>query len=838
MKTMSSQQIRPAHAKNSLKLQLILGALILLILALGFNALLSLNTLEKLYVESIASQYSAIGVDLQQTLERAVKLGKKIEKFVGMDKILADSKHNLTRKQIGGTTDSVSADADAKSEVSVSIALPDGSILYSTDEQLVGTVLPKELKIFFADVDDATTAARKTSYVKYKARYLTTIPIRSADKQWIATAIITFDESRVRSLLMTVRNQNIKLIMMILTGSMILLLILLPLATPKEAAGQITSKRGVTFVMFLVVGLAQILFASLNTYTFRNYYVMINKQKAEMFTTLLKEDIEFFFSKGLRIDKLVKIDVMMGEIIAASPELNDIAIYDKDGLPLYLANKTGVIDFQKEIENFKEAYLQVPIAISGYHLRFDLLKETTPEGYVITNLSKEVIFARLLDIGLDSATVVVISLLFFGEMLILILLYVGRPLEVREKPTTVHYELIRPAGFLMLFGLHSSISFLPLYMASLYKPLWNLSKDMVLGLPISSEMLFTGLAMIIAGVWMDRRGWHEPFLSGLLLASGGLLYCWLAPDAFHFILARGVAGLGYGFALMASQGFVINNTDESQKALGLARLFAGIYAGSICGSAAGGMLAERIGYRAVFLFGAIFIVGVILYTLLSMRSAMHKPKSHSAEEPGQSVTTIQFFRFFFSRNVLCLNLLSALPSALVLVGFLNYFSPIYLNQVGASQSNIGRMFMIYNVSLVYFAPFISQYITFRNSKRYVFLSGMLGGAAFLLFYYFGGLPVTAVAVFLLGISSSLAGSQRSYILGLDATKQLGAGKAMSIFNLLYRLGQVFGPLTFGWLLLVTGINKGITYVGLVYLIMTMFFMLFAQQTVKPATVKS
>ena len=104
-----------------------------------------------------------------------------------------------------------------------------------------------------------------------------------------------------------------------------------------------------------------------------------------------------------------------------------------------------------------------------------------------------------------------------------------------------------------------------------------------MGLPITVEFIFVGLSIFIAGIWVDRRGWHGPFLTGVSLAGAGVLYSWLAPDAIHFILSRAVAGSGYGLTLMASQGFVITYSDGKSKARGLAHLFAGIYAGSICG---------------------------------------------------------------------------------------------------------------------------------------------------------------------------------------------------------------------------------------------------------------
>ena len=208
-----------------------------------------------------------------------------------------------------------------------------------------------------------------------------------------------------------------------------------------------------------------------------------------------------------------------------------------------------------------------------------------------------------MDIAMDSLTVLVISILFSVEMLILIFKYVERQIQnslEKGSAGVVHYGVMRPIAFLFLFGVDISISFVPLHMQSLYIPFLGLSRDTIMGLPISAEFLFAGIGILISGGWLDRRGWHEPFIGGLLLASLGFVYSGLAPNALHFIVSRGFVGLGYGLGLMAAQAFVINYSDSKTKTQGLANLLAGIFAGGICGGAAGAMMAEMVGYRMTF----------------------------------------------------------------------------------------------------------------------------------------------------------------------------------------------------------------------------------------------
>jgi len=822
-----------AFTSAGVKLKLIASAFILLVLALGFGALLTISSLEKLYLGSIVSEYQVVGKDLQRNLEQALRFGKNINKFVGMNRMLEETKDNLTSKvALFKAPQAAETDTAGRSQINVSVALPDGKILYSADDKLVDSMLPQKVMV-------RSDKSRKSEspYTKFKGDYYVTLPVHGRDQKPVATVVMTFDQGQIDPFLDAILKNNLFMISIILAGSTLLLIVLLHFVAPAVSEGGKFPKRKISVVIFLVIGTAQICFSAIQTNAFKNHYLMIAKEKAGTLTALLRDDIEYLLSKGIRIDKLVKMDVLMGEIIKASPEFADITVYDNRQRPLYVATKEGVVDFQKAAEEQKkQAEMSLAQADPSYSLRLDIQKDMQLEGYVSTYISKKVVFQEIRDMVLDSLTVLFISILFLVELLILMLPFIERQLARNGRQIAVDFGIMRPAAFLFLFGIDIGISFIPLHMENLYEPILGLSKDMVMGIPISARVLTTGIFIFVGGTWGDRRGWHEPFLVGLGLAAMGFIYAWLAPDAVHFIISQAIFGMGYGFSLIAAQLFVVTYTTDSNRARGLAQLWAGVYAGSICGGAAGAMLAERIGYSKVFLAGAVILFGVIPYTFFFMRDAIRKPATAGAEQPVQALKIGQVFRFLGNRNISSLILFSSFPTAIALVGFLNYFSPIYLNRIGASQSNIGRILMIYGVCLIYIAPFVSKYVdASKGRKGFIVISGILGSMAFISFYFFKGILATSLTVLLLGLSSSFGfASQSAYALKLKVTQELGRGKAMGIYSSANRIGQVLGPVTFGWLLIAAGSGRGVIYFGLVYLFITLLFFLFAQNDGKMA----
>ena len=188
-------------------------------------------------------------------------------------------------------------------------------------------------------------------------------------------------------------------------------------------------------------------------------------------------------------------------------------------------------------------------------------------------------------------------------------------------------------------------------------------------------------------------------------------------------------------------------------------------------------------------------------------------------------------KFLSNRIVLSLIFFSGLPAAIAVVGFMNYFIPVHLSRIGVSQSTIGQVQMIYGICLIYIGPLISKYVdASRDKKRYVFLGLVLGSCSFLIFVVLDGVASAAVAVFILGLSSSFVlASQIVYALKLKVTQELGEGKAIGLFRSTSRIGQMLGPVIFATLFAATNVDQGITYFGLFYLLTAFIFILLTQK---------
>lgn len=828
--------------KNRSPIRLFSGAVIMLVLALGFNGILTSATLEKLYVETFLSKNNVVAMDLQRNLETALRFGKSVDKFIGMDRLIREARQHLALKK---TTEASGADID---DFVVFITYPDGHIVYSSNSKVVGTHLPETAR---PPMVKETQTPVESHCVEHEGVYYLSLPVKQGiSRKWVATITVACSPEQIKSLLQPIVMKNKILIAVVLLGATGLIAIFLRYLDldpniSKKSPGRIKFKIFTAF--FLIICLAQLTLSLFNLFEFRIHFLDASTQKSVVMSELLKQDIEYLLGKGLNIRRLSKMDRKLADVIAVSPEFEAIIISDAQGQPLYMASQHSMrnltpLDGQKSSDPGMFSMQNDP----DYTVTQTLLNTRESEtgvlaGKLSIHISKDFLFNHLKAIILDSITVLVISIFFFVELLILELQFIERQItgNGRAHRKQVHYISIRPVAFIFFFGVDTCISFLPLHMAALYDPshpLLGLSKNVIMGLPISIQMLFTSISLLISGAWCDKRGWAEPFLTGLFLSGAGFVFAWSAPSSLYFLIALGLVGMGYGLSLMAAQGFVITQTTSKNSAQGMAQLWAGVYAGSICGGATGAMLADRIGYAPVFLVGAGILMLLIMYTALVMKNAMKRPTpsaqaplSIPADQTPPSSGKPSIFSFLFNRKIFTLIVFYGLPWYIVLIGFMNYYSPIFLKGIGVSQSDIGRIFMIYGICLMYVAPYISKLIgRAEDKKRYLVMGSFIGSLSIANFYFFkdfSGVGSVTVSIFLLGLSACLIPVRSAYVLDFHITKQLGGGKAIGTLNAVLRLGQVTGPILFGWLFITMGSDSGIALTAIAYLLFTLIFTL-------------
>ncbi|MBU2623673.1 MAG: MFS transporter [Proteobacteria bacterium] len=394
--------------------------------------------------------------------------------------------------------------------------------------------------------------------------------------------------------------------------------------------------------------------------------------------------------------------------------------------------------------------------------------------------------------------------------------------------------LIRPAVFLFVFAEALSISFLPLYAGEIYRPLWNLSREVIIGLPISAFMLFTALSFPVGGALADTLGYRKAFAIGATITATGLVLTGTANDILTLIIYRSIAGTGFGIVFITAQGYIVSTTSISNRAEGMAIFLSAFYGGTLCGAAIGGMVADRIGFRILFYSGAAITVISVLFIYFFITeqpgSGFQTGKKSGAGKIFQQFISLlplpgDFIKLLSNRNFAALTLCQAIPNKICLIGFVYYLAPLFLKSLGSSQSDIGRYIMGYSLMMILFSQTVSKWSDRHfTTKPFIFWGGVLSGLSLIPFFFFTNTWMVAIGIIMLGLSHTISVSNQAKMAShLNAVKEIGVGPGLGVYRQIERLGNVIAPILLGVMSTTFGYSKTLALIGIFTVLSSIIF---------------
>lgn len=388
---------------------------------------------------------------------------------------------------------------------------------------------------------------------------------------------------------------------------------------------------------------------------------------------------------------------------------------------------------------------------------------------------------------------------------------------------------VRMLAFIIAFSYALPVCYTPLMMKEILArtgtSILGLPGGIAMAIPISAEMLGTALFAVIAGHLVENRGWKRPFIYGSLIMSAGAFTAYYTSNPYLFILARFLVGSAYGLALVTLQCYPMISSSIETRNSGLASQNSGLNAGYCCGVAIGGLCADYMGYSTVYIFSVLTALAAIPYARYLMSSSLT-----SGTGPGSGVHTIDILKFFTDRNVFLFFTAAFIPVSICSM-FLTYMFPVFAQEKGISAGDIGRVFMLNSLVIIYMGPAVVNLLTKRKFLRgkYTMALYMLVTLTGLLIFGFKPAVITAVVIILfvgLGDSFGLPMSN-DYLIGLKASAKIGYDKSVGYLNFIGNIGQMIGPVLMGYLFTM-GYQKG-TYAIMAGMTAAMFiFFIFSR----------
>ncbi len=743
--------------------KMLLLAVILLVVIMAYTGILNYMTFMGDFNKCLVNTYSVAGNELVRKIEYALSYGKPIDNFYGMSDTLSELKEIVEDVE------------------QVNIISPNGEVLYDLNGFVNNEKLPEEL-LKIADFQQGMINDR-CSYQAFEEKHHIFLKIFGPDDKLVAALEMVLPEHSFQSF-----DDDKNKLILYLAGVVLIAFFLLYIFSIKT--NSLTSGRNnkrVLVTLIAILGSAQLFYCGINYFLFKDAYGDLALQSKNFVENTVAKNIETVYSMGISLE-------------------------DVDGVREYLENIKNGLPLLERI-----VVIEPGSGVGAGTVVFDVAK-SQEVALVSAQVSAAYIEQLMFEILLDMLTVLIISFFFMIELTLLATMLLGG----RSVPKLSHAPgLIRGLIFIVSIGIYMSITFVPIVMQGLYQPIGNLPRDVVLGLPISAEMMGGILAIVMAGLMIDKRGWRAVFYAGLLFLIVGNSFSGLSSNAVAFIISRAIAGLGLGFILMTLRSLAVSLPERS---IAIAEFSAGSIAGLNCGAVIGGLLADRIGYQMVFCVSAVMLLFsfIYIYRLMADIEIEHRVTSEIS-------AWSKFVNFISDKNALFFLMLIFVPY-FIAGAFLDYYFPLFAKGYDLTQSDISRAFLLNGLCVIYFGPVLTRLATrYLGDRRGIIFSSCIVVCALAVFMLWGTIPAAFVTVILLGIADSFGvAMQTSYFLNLKSVRDLGINKSMAYFSVMVNTSRMAGPIIFGFTL-VLGMRMGVGLITGFLLALLLLFMLISNR---------
>lgn len=401
-----------------------------------------------------------------------------------------------------------------------------------------------------------------------------------------------------------------------------------------------------------------------------------------------------------------------------------------------------------------------------------------------------------------------------------------------ELPPEARLPYVRPVLFLLVFANALSLSFFPIFIDDIVQKsgeITGLNPSVIISLPISAFMLSWAISQPLSGILFNRLGQRNSCLLGAFLLALGQVGSGMAWSFNSLIAFRSLEGMGYGIVFITTNAFVVTHTTRENRTQGMAMFLSAFFSGTLCGSAIGGILADRIGYRPIFFMGAciaLLAMGFIWFFFAESKKLAPSQAGNcrTSEKSGMRVGL-----WVMAKNVrfLALTLCVAIPAKICLTGLMNYMAPLYLSELHESRSTIGRVLMAYGLIMVLGAPLLGRVADrFRARRFFVFLGSLMAGGGVMVTFYFPSMYGVTLTICLMGLAHAVGVSSAMAMvpeLCEEEIRHMGAASVLGIYRLIERVGSIAGPLIAGTLIAMLGFKEAFLWIGIITIVGVILF---------------
>ncbi|MFC1932251.1 MFS transporter [Chloroflexota bacterium] len=325
----------------------------------------------------------------------------------------------------------------------------------------------------------------------------------------------------------------------------------------------------------------------------------------------------------------------------------------------------------------------------------------------------------------------------------------------------------------------------------------------ITGLIIGLYSITNTPANILFGRLIDRVGYKAPLVVGLIGDALGMLFYSLCRLPIHLALVWVFHGVSGGLVGPATMSITADYSDRTEKGRAMGFYGMSIAAATLVGYGGGGVVASRLGYKALFLVGAVLLaIGAVLSLLLPGRK-----QEVSVAAKTSLGEVFRQVRGLLKRRGLTLSYCSIFAQYFTFGGVVTLL-PIYVKNLGMEAFHVGMLLATFAIMFMV-SQFPSGALSDKAGRLVPTIGGLcLGIVSLVMLPSLATLPLLAAAMALYGIAYGLLFPSISALVA-DHTLPEERGMATGLFHALLTAGVAVGAPIMGWVGEGVGVQMGL-----------------------------
>lgn len=778
--------------QSKIRFILLTISMLLMFTAMSMTGIINMTTFKQSYNESLVSNYRVLGEQTVRKIEYAVRYGKPITNFYGIEELLSENIHLM----------------DGFEEVQV--VLPGGDIIYNQHGVVEGRQVVDQVKEQVRFFDSRTES--EAIFVFDDDYYYIYSPIYDSNDTWIASLGHVLNEEIVTSDLNQYQYQIIYYFLLFSLATFLLLIVFLYKIQVVSVEGKLLKRKIMTIVL-TILGVAQMTFGFINYTSLKDGYLDLVTENTSLALNVIRTDIEEVVKKGVPYTDLNGVGEYMNEMIQFLPEVERISILNAD---------LSTEGMNNELFHTKFSY-SVP-----------LVTDSQGESYIsVVDLSENFINSKTEGILLDTITMVVLSFLLIVEMILFVLLYIEKKVHSVHRVVVANESIdedrmfVRPLAFLIFCAVFLSGAYVPLLMKEIYEPFFRLPFEVVLGLPLALEIFIVIITFFLVRFTTGQVNWRMLCVTGLLILALSSFASALSWNPMTFLVSRSVAGFGFGLTLLALYQYCYHSTSEKQNRETFSQFQFGSVTGMYFGLVMGAVLAEQVGLFQVYFVAIPLFFVAISFALKFMPNLAQKRFLVRRYYFG----TKQYRRKFLMNAQVGLTFLLVVIPVAAATMFLFYVIPLFGDAQGVTISDMGRIFLIQGLLMIYFQPIYTKHIsTFVTDRNALLLSAFFVLVGFFFFFINNSIVTATLTVFFLSLGYCISVyAQRKRLFENNPSMALTEGNINSYYYFGEYVGKLVGITSFVFLLYLFGYSGSALIIGGTVFFLTIVFLLLTKR---------